>query len=134
MWSRRIPRGSVRPSVGTITFCFHTLLILEAMCRLALFAGLGLQIAAALQAATLVTAKTNISLTPSGGSFAAVFSPDGGYLIFQSYANNLVTNDSEGAYLDLFLHEFATDQTRLISTSPQGPAGATASADYPSIS
>src|SRR2546423_471963 len=104
------------------------------MRKLVAFACLCLQVGIGSGAPILLSAKTNLSVTAGGSSFAPVFSPDGRYLFFQSDANNIVADDVEGQALDLFMFDFDTSENRLVSAGDSGPAGMTGSAAYPSSS
>jgi len=52
--------------------------------------------------------------TANGWSGSPAISPDGRYVVFESYAADLVTNDV-GATLDIFLRDLALGQTTLVS-------------------
>ena len=67
-----------------------------------------------------------------GPSSTAAVSADGRFVAFQSYATNLVPNDTNGTY-DIFVHDRKTGRTRRISVSSSGAQGA-APSYYPSIS
>jgi len=89
--------------------------------RISIFFGL---IPVLCNGADLVSSVPTTSQTGAGASYAPV-SAFGRYVAFVSSANNLVTND-RGRQLDLFLHDLATGETRLVSTG-NGSAG------YPSF-
>jgi len=55
-------------------------------------------------------------------SFEPAITPDGRYVVFQSWAENLVADDTNGAS-DIFLHDRQTGDTELVSLSDaDGPA------------
>jgi hypothetical protein len=70
-----------------------------------------------------------LSMTPfsssSGGSssFAPIFSADGQFLVFASQANNLVTNDDNSRWSDIFVRNLVTGETTLVSVSTNGIGG-----------
>ncbi|HVM12541.1 MAG TPA: hypothetical protein VM638_08730, partial [Actinomycetota bacterium] len=53
------------------------------------------------------------------GSYVGVATPDARFVVFMSWASNLVTGDTNGQ-LDVFLHDRALRQTELISRSTTG--------------
>jgi len=55
-------------------------------------------------------------------SFDVVISADGRYVVFVSYASNLVSDDTNGA-CDIFIHDRQTGQTSLISVASDGTQG-----------
>ncbi|KKS17517.1 MAG: WD40 domain protein beta Propeller, partial [candidate division WWE3 bacterium GW2011_GWB1_41_6] len=59
-------------------------------------------------------------------------SSDGRYVVFSSYATNLVPNDTNGAF-DIFIHDKETLETSLVSVSSSGAQGGNDSTN-PSIS
>ncbi len=84
--------------------------------------------------AAIVSPAHRISASSGGHSFNPTFSADGHHLVFVSHANNLVTNDDLGLWLDVFVHDLVTSNTVLVSVSTNGFGGANADATYPSIS
>lgn len=74
------------------------------------------------------------SVSAGGNSFNPQFSADGQHLVFVSHANNLVTNDDLGLWLDVFVHDLVSSNTVLVSVSTTGFGGANGDANYPSIS
>ena len=62
-------------------------------------------------------------ITGGAGSYLPVFTPDSRHLIFQSLANNLVTNDDRAPWLDLFLYSIDSGETRLVSLNVGGMGG-----------
>lgn len=75
---------------------------------------------------------TNIAGT--GGSFSPRLSADGRHVAFVSYANDLVPNDSRDDYLDIFVRDLSTGQTRLVSVASSGAGGGNGDSNYPTIS
>jgi hypothetical protein len=58
---------------------------------------------------------------PDGDSgIGAAVSADGRYVAFQSSASNLVPNDMNGSVGDVFVHDRATGETRLVNVSDAG--------------
>ena len=57
-----------------------------------------------------------------GGSAAPSISADGHYIVFSSWAGNLVAGDSNGAF-DIFLHDNQTGSTTPLSKSSSGVLG-----------
>ena len=70
-----------------------------------------------LWAATLpATGPASAAVSAAGNSFNPVFSADGQHLVFISHANNLVTNDDLGVWLDVFVRDLVSSNTVLSST------------------
>src|SRR5207249_3158739 len=63
------------------------------------------------------------SATANGNSFAPLFSRDGRFLVFTSEASNLVTNDHNGAKLDVFRKDLSSGQVILVSVTREGKSG-----------
>jgi Tol biopolymer transport system component len=57
---------------------------------------------------------------PNGRSGGSAVSADGRYVAFQSTASNLVPNDTNGSVDDVFVHDRATGETRLVNVSDAG--------------
>lgn len=84
-----------------------------------------------------VTAATTVStpgVTGGAGSYAPVFSADGRYLVFTSRANNLVTNDSNEIWLDVFVRDLVSNTTTLVSRSTNSFGGGNGNSINPVIS
>lgn len=65
-----------------------------------------------------------VSVSSSGGegdsdSYPTDFSPDGRFVTFDSFADNLVTGDTNG-YIDVFLHDRQSGTTEFVSVSSTG--------------
>lgn len=76
---------------------------------------------------TAAGTTTRISLGKNGvegnqASIPTAISADGRYVLFQSLANNLVANDSNGAS-DAFVRDRLTSVTKCVSADPQGVPG-----------
>jgi Tol biopolymer transport system component len=72
-------------------------------------------------------ATARVSLGPAGAqgdgpSFAPTITPDGRYVVFASFAANLVALDANGQR-DVFLHDRATGLTEIVSVSSAGAQG-----------
>lgn len=94
--------------------------------------GIGLTVPLAF--AVVVSPPAAPSVSAGGNSFNPVFSADGQKLVFVSHANNLVTNDDLGLWLDVFVRDLVTSNTVLVSVSTNGTGGANSDANYPSVS
>ncbi len=90
--------------------------------------------AAPLAFAAIVSPPARPAVSAGGNSFNPVFSADGQKLVFVSHANNLVTNDDLGLWLDVFVRDLVTSNTMLVSVSANGTGGANWDANYPSVS
>ena len=58
----------------------------------------------------------------NGYSDAAAITPDGRYVLFQSYSSDLVPRDTNGTY-DAFLRDTINGTTTLVSVSMSGGGG-----------
>ncbi len=78
---------------------------------------------------TLVTA--NFTGTAAGNNDAAFssvsFSPNNDFILFESRAGDLVTNDFNGIRQDIFIRNLQSGTTTLVSVNPEGVAGNNAS-------
>lgn len=70
---------------------------------------------------TRLTARVNVASDGSqgGGGQTPTISADGRYVVFSSYASNLVQGDANGKN-DIFVHDRATKQTTLLSVDSDG--------------
>jgi len=71
---------------------------------------------------------TLVSMTPDGvsgsaPSFNPQLSADGRYVLFESEAKDLVTNDTNGAFRDVFVRDLLNQTTTLVSVSVTGGSG-----------
>jgi Tol biopolymer transport system component len=73
-------------------------------------------------------------VTGGSGSYSPGFSADGRFLVFTSRANNLVTNDSNAIWLDVFVRDLLTDTTTLVSVNSSGTGGGDGNSFNPMIS
>ncbi len=81
-----------------------------------------------------VTMPGVLGVSPDGGSFAPIISGNGQYVVFASHANNLVTNDDNADFLDIFLRNLSAGTTRLVSVNSTGLGGGNGNSSYPAIS
>ncbi len=88
-------------------------------------------VAAPLQAVSL-PART--SITAAGNSLNPVLSADGRKVTFVSLANNLVTNDDLGLWLDVFVRDLGNGTTVLVSVNTNGLGGGDDNSSAPTIS
>src|SRR5260221_4082900 len=82
--------------------------------------------------AVSLSARPNIA--GAGGSFGPAFSEDGRFVIFASFANNLVTNDNLAPFLDIFVRDLTTSNTTLVTANLTGIGGGNGSSGSPAIS
>jgi ribosomal protein L24E len=80
---------------------------------------------------TLVSATAG-GAAGNGGSNRPTLSGNGRRVLFQSSATNLGPNDSNGAVNDIYMRDFASGQTTIVSTGPSGQSDK--ASDSPSIS
>ncbi len=69
--------------------------------------------------ATKLLSATPTGRAANGGSFNSIVSDDGSSAVFMSYANNLVSRDTNGQ-TDAFLRDLRTGKTQLVSISSKG--------------
>lgn len=74
---------------------------------------------------------TLVSATPEGRagnqmSQSASISADGRYVVFNSFASDIVPNDNNST-IDVFIRDLATSRTTLVSATPDGQSGGGAS-------
>ena len=74
------------------------------------------------------------SITGAGNSFTPSFSGDGRFIVFVSHANNLVTNDNNAMWLDVFVRDLAASNTVLVSVNANGLGGGDGNSNFPTIS
>lgn len=83
----------------------------------------------------IVATKIPLSGVAGGaGSYAPVFSADGRFLVFTSRANNLVTNDSNEIWSDVFVRDLVNNTTTLVSRSTNSFGGGNGNSINPVIS
>jgi Tol biopolymer transport system component len=81
----------------------------------------------------LVSVNTSGVGSGNGPSSNPLVSEDGSYVIFESLASNLVTNDFNGTN-DIFIHDLTTGITELVSVNAEGTASPDGASHSPSIS
>jgi len=81
----------------------------------------------------LVTMNADGTGSANGPSSNPLISEDGRYIIFESLASNLVTNDFNGTN-DIFIHDLTTGLTELVSVNADGTASPDGPSHSPSIS
>jgi len=84
--------------------------------------------------AGIVSTPAHTGVAGGSASHSPSFSGHGRYVLYLSHANNLVTNDSNGPYLDVFLHDLMTSNTVLVSASHSGTGGGDGDSAYACIS
>src|SRR5690349_13418846 len=89
------------------------------------------QAAAPLSAASTITSS---GASGGSGSYAPTFSADGRFLVFTSRANNLVTNDSNAIWLDVFVRNLVSGTSSLVSVNSSGIGGGDGNSFNPVIS
>ena len=73
-----------------------------------------------LKTRTTTLASVNSAGTRSGGGTAPVISADGRFVAFLSDASDLVANDINGAFTDVFVRDLRTGTTTLVSVNKAG--------------
>jgi len=81
----------------------------------------------------LVSANIDGTGSGNGASTAPLISEDGRFVIFESAASNLVTNDFNGTN-DVFVHDLITGVTSLVSMNAGGTASGNGPSSQPSMS
>jgi Tol biopolymer transport system component len=81
---------------------------------------------------TLVSAAAD-GTAGNGHSSNPVFTPDGRYVVFQSFASNLVPGDTNGQS-DVFMHDLSTGTTTLVSVNQAGTGSGNGASQNPVIS
>jgi Tol biopolymer transport system component len=84
-------------------------------------------------ATRLVSVNADGTGSANGPSYNPLISQDGRYVIFESLASNLVTNDFNGTN-DIFIHDLMTGVTELVSLNAEGTASPDGPSHSPSIS
>ena len=82
---------------------------------------------------TLLSRNADGTASGNGPSTSPLISTDGRYVIFESAASNLVTNDFNGTN-DIFIHDLATHTTALVSVNADGTVSPNGPSFSPSIS
>jgi Tol biopolymer transport system component len=89
-----------------------------------LFVLLVVAVSAGAQQNAIVSRRGNASASAAGGSFSPIISQDGGFVVYLSHANNLVTNDGGNLSLDLFRSPLDGGRTELVSAGTNRSGGA----------
>jgi hypothetical protein len=74
----------------------------------------------------LVTERVSVAsdgTQANGASILPALSVDGRFVVFASYATNLVVGDTNGGVIDIFVHDRKTGQTQLVSIASDGTHG-----------
>ena len=79
--------------------------------------------ASAVQAVSLADPSLPVASGGISDSSASVISTDGRFVLFLSSANNLVTNDDNGKFVDVFLRDRTNGVTTLVSVNQTGVGG-----------
>jgi Tol biopolymer transport system component len=82
----------------------------------------------------LVSSPLSACASAGGNSVQPVLSANGRYLVFLSHANNLVTNDDQQPWLDVFRRDLWTSQITLVSVATNGAGGANEDCSWPAVS
>ena len=82
---------------------------------------------------TLISVSSD-GVQGNGNCHAPSISADGRYVAFYSYADNLVSNYTNGSYSDVFVHDRQTGETTLVSVSSYGVQGTNGGSGDPCIS
>src|SRR2546425_31075 len=105
-------------------------------CLLFLFVGAGVVIAMSSWAKPLVAPLLNplaLSAGAAGDCHNPGLSADGRFVVFVSAADNLVTNDSNGAF-DVFVRDRQLGKTVLVSVNASGTGSGNGASQAPTIS
>ncbi|MBX3440346.1 MAG: PD40 domain-containing protein, partial [Planctomycetaceae bacterium] len=69
---------------------------------------------------TLVSVNFNGTAGANAGSFLAVLSPDGRFVAYESFATDLVDNDLNGIFADVFVRDLDLGTTAIVSRNALG--------------
>src|SRR5205823_2742924 len=92
------------------------------------------QFPATAQASSTISVGQRTNLSAAGGSFMPSCSDDGRFVVFVSFARNLVTNDDSAPFLDVFVRDLANAKTMLINVNTSGIGGGNDNSGSPAIS
>lgn len=81
-----------------------------------------------------VATPFQFSTTPLGASFSPSLSADGRFVAFASYAQNLVPNQGNTGNCNIFVRDFVSNSTVLVSVSLSGNRGGSGNSSHPIIS
>src|SRR5204863_9687262 len=90
--------------------------------------------ASSVQAVSLADPSLPVVTGGTSDSSASVISSDGRFVLFLSSANNLVTNDDNGKFVDVFLRDRTNGVTTLVSVNQTGVGGGNGNSVSPAIS
>src|SRR5947207_3356318 len=90
--------------------------------------------ASSVQAVSLADPSLPVASGGISDSSASVISTDGRFVLFLSSANNLVTNDDNGKFVDVFLRDRTNGVTTLVSVNQTGVGGGNGNSVSPAIS
>ncbi|PYK96562.1 MAG: hypothetical protein DME19_19335, partial [Verrucomicrobia bacterium] len=81
-------------------------------------------------------AESSLPVAAGGNSDSSgsVISSDGRFVLFLGSANNLVTNDDNGKFVDIFLRETTNGVTRFVSVNQSGVGGGNGHSVSPALS
>src|SRR5256885_711066 len=86
------------------------------------------------QAISLADSSLTVTSGETSDSSGSVISSDGRFVLFLSSANNLVTNDDNGRFVDVFLRNRTNGVTTLVSVNQTGVGGGNGNSVSPVIS
>src|SRR5881396_495531 len=86
------------------------------------------------QAISLANPSVPAAVGGTSDSLGSVISADGRFVLFLSSANNLVTNDDTGRFVDVFLRNRTNNTTTLVSVNLTGAGGGNGHSVSPVIS
>src|SRR2546427_76073 len=81
---------------------------------------------------TLVSVNTSGSGVGNGASSNPAITPDARFVVFESAADNLTANDTNGI-ADVFMRDLETGTTKLVSVAAHDAAGGTSASHSPAI-
>jgi Tol biopolymer transport system component len=81
----------------------------------------------------LLVSGGTTNITGAGNSMLWSITPNGRWVVFNSHANNLVTNDDFRPYGDLFVRNVDSGVTLLVTANPGGYGGGDGNSSYASI-
>src|SRR5207248_9598779 len=85
-------------------------------------------------ALSLADPSASVAAGGNNDSLGSVISADGRLVLFLSSADNLVTNDENGRFIDIFLRNRTNGTTTLVSVSLSGTGGGNGHSVSPVIS
>ncbi|TAK94524.1 MAG: DUF11 domain-containing protein, partial [Verrucomicrobia bacterium] len=82
----------------------------------------------------LVGPKTNGTGSANSGTYDGKMTPDGSFIAFESPASNIVTNDTNGFYYDIYLRNRTNATAELVSLNASGSGSGNAGSFDPVLS